>query len=82
MGTLLWVWIVLDSEVCSVSLPEITDAKFMDDCVSEHNEARSSVNPPASNMLYMVGMGNFSINKQKHVMRKDLILKYVGFGTG
>ncbi|TMS02573.1 GLIPR1-like protein 1 [Larimichthys crocea] len=51
--TLLWVWIVLGSEVCSVSLPGITDAKFINDCVSEHNRARSSVNPPASDMLYM-----------------------------
>ncbi|KAG8005766.1 GLIPR1-like protein 1 [Nibea albiflora] len=51
--TLLWVWIVLESEVCSDSLPGITDAKFIDDCVSEHNRARSSVNPPASDMLYM-----------------------------
>ncbi|XP_023264503.1 glioma pathogenesis-related protein 1 [Seriola lalandi dorsalis] len=50
---LLWAWIVLDSGVCSVVLPEITDGKFIDECVREHNRARSSVNPPASDMLYM-----------------------------
>ncbi|TDG96918.1 hypothetical protein EPR50_G00233980 [Perca flavescens] len=50
---LLWAWIVLDSGVCSVSLPEITDGKFIDECVREHNEARSSVSPSASDMLYM-----------------------------
>ncbi|XP_028427148.1 LOW QUALITY PROTEIN: glioma pathogenesis-related protein 1-like [Perca flavescens] len=44
---------VLDSGVCSVSLPEITDGKFIDECVREHNEARSSVSPSASDMLYM-----------------------------
>ncbi|XP_073337023.1 GLIPR1-like protein 1 [Pagrus major] len=49
----LWAWIILDSGVCSVSLPEITDGKFIDECVSEHNRARSSVSPAASDMLYM-----------------------------
>lgn len=38
----------------SASLPEITDRKFIDECVSEHNRARSSVTPAASDMLYMV----------------------------
>ena len=51
---LLWVWVVLDLGVCSVSLPEISDKKFIDECVREHNRARSSVSPPASDMLYMV----------------------------
>lgn len=46
---------ILDPGVCSLSLPEITDGKFIDECVQEHNSARSSVSPPASNMLYMVG---------------------------
>ncbi|XP_040886115.1 GLIPR1-like protein 1 [Toxotes jaculatrix] len=50
---LLWAWIILDSGVCSVLMPEITDGKFIDECVREHNKARSSVSPPASNMLYM-----------------------------
>uniref|UniRef100_A0A8D3CR68 4Fe-4S ferredoxin-type domain-containing protein n=2 Tax=Scophthalmus maximus TaxID=52904 RepID=A0A8D3CR68_SCOMX len=50
---LLWTWILLDSGVTSVSLPEITDGGFIDECVREHNRARSSVNPPASNMLHM-----------------------------
>ncbi|XP_072233669.1 GLIPR1-like protein 1 [Leuresthes tenuis] len=50
---LLWVWVVLDLGFCSVSLPEITDKNFIDECVREHNRARSSVNPPASDMLYM-----------------------------
>ncbi|XP_044042929.1 GLIPR1-like protein 1 isoform X2 [Siniperca chuatsi] len=44
---LLWAWIILDSGVCSVSLPGITDGKFIDECVREHNWARSSVSPPS-----------------------------------
>lgn len=51
---LLWVWIALESGVNSDSLPEITNRRFIDECVKAHNEARSSVNPPASDMLYMV----------------------------
>lgn len=35
-------------------LPDIEDAKFIDDCVRAHNTFRSKVNPPASNMLRMV----------------------------
>lgn len=51
----LWAaWIMLDSAVISVSLPDITDKKFIDECVMEHNKARSSVTPAASDMLYMV----------------------------
>ncbi|XP_054480522.1 GLIPR1-like protein 1 [Anoplopoma fimbria] len=50
---LLWAWIILDSADFSISLPEITDGEFIDECVKEHNMARSSVNPPASDMLYM-----------------------------
>ncbi|KAK2883300.1 GLIPR1-like protein 1 [Channa argus] len=51
--TLLWVWIILDSVAGSITLPEITDGKFIEECVNEHNKARSSVSPPASDMLYM-----------------------------
>ncbi|XP_032363999.1 GLIPR1-like protein 1 [Etheostoma spectabile] len=50
---LLWAWMVLDPGVCSVSLPDITDGNFVDECVREHNGARSSVGPPAGDMLYM-----------------------------
>ncbi|KAG7495634.1 glioma pathoproteinsis-related 1 [Solea senegalensis] len=50
---LLWAWIILDVGASSVELPEITDAKFIEDCVMEHNRARSSVSPSASNMFYM-----------------------------
>lgn len=59
---LLGAWIVLGSGGCSVSLPEITDRNFIDECVGEHNRARSSVDPPASNMLHMVGMMGTSIS--------------------
>lgn len=55
VAALLWAWIILDFAGCSVSLPEITDGKFIDECVREHNRARSSVRPAASNMLHMVG---------------------------
>ncbi|XP_072212472.1 glioma pathogenesis-related protein 1-like [Excalfactoria chinensis] len=34
-------------------LPDIEDAKFIEDCVRIHNDFRSKVNPPASNMLRM-----------------------------
>ncbi|NXT47170.1 GLIP1 protein, partial [Pluvianellus socialis] len=34
-------------------LPDIEDAKFIDDCVRAHNKFRSKVNPPASNMFRM-----------------------------
>ncbi|XP_022071430.1 GLIPR1-like protein 1 [Acanthochromis polyacanthus] len=50
---LLWAWVFLDSGVSSGSLPDITDGKFIEECVREHNWARSSVSPAASNMLYM-----------------------------
>nr|XP_046235027.1 glioma pathogenesis-related protein 1 [Scatophagus argus] len=50
---LLWAWIILDSGLRSASLPEITDEKFIDECVREHNRARSSVRPAASDMLHM-----------------------------
>lgn len=33
--------------------PDITDEKFIDDCVKSHNRNRSNVRPPASNMRYM-----------------------------
>lgn len=46
---------LLASAVWSASLPEISDVKFIDECVREHNRARSGVSPPASDMLYMVG---------------------------
>ncbi|XP_029351263.1 GLIPR1-like protein 1 [Echeneis naucrates] len=50
---ILWAWIILDSWVCSTDLPEIRNQKFIDECLREHNKARSSVNPPATDMLYM-----------------------------
>ncbi|NXD85952.1 GLIP1 protein, partial [Halcyon senegalensis] len=34
-------------------LPDIKDAKFIEDCVRAHNKFRSRVNPPASNMFRM-----------------------------
>ncbi|NWY56573.1 GLIP1 protein, partial [Chionis minor] len=34
-------------------LPDIEDAKFIDNCVRAHNKFRSKVNPPASNMFRM-----------------------------
>ncbi|NXO28543.1 GLIP1 protein, partial [Cisticola juncidis] len=34
-------------------LPDIEDAKFIEDCVRAHNTFRSKVNPPASNMFFM-----------------------------
>lgn len=36
------------------TLPDVGDPKFIEECVRMHNRFRSGVNPPASNMLYMV----------------------------
>jgi hypothetical protein len=60
MQGLLWAVIFLGSSVPNIEsseynpFPGITDKKFIDDCVRIHNDNRSSVNPPARNMLYMV----------------------------
>ncbi|NWS23886.1 GLIP1 protein, partial [Polioptila caerulea] len=35
------------------TLPDIRDPEFIEACVRIHNELRSRVDPPASNMLYM-----------------------------
>uniref|UniRef100_A0A8B9U488 SCP domain-containing protein n=1 Tax=Anas zonorhyncha TaxID=75864 RepID=A0A8B9U488_9AVES len=35
------------------TLPDIGDAEFIEQCVTEHNKFRSAVSPPASDMLYM-----------------------------
>ncbi|KAJ7405721.1 hypothetical protein WISP_138215 [Willisornis vidua] len=35
------------------TLPDIRDPKFIEECVETHNQFRSQVNPPASNMQYM-----------------------------
>ncbi|XP_008314271.1 GLIPR1-like protein 1 [Cynoglossus semilaevis] len=52
--TVWWTWTVLDvAATSSVKLPQISDRAFIDECVTEHNKARTSVSPPASNMLYM-----------------------------
>ncbi|MED6239087.1 hypothetical protein ATANTOWER_001628 [Ataeniobius toweri] len=50
---LLWALICLDLGAFSVSLPQIDDKEFIDECVREHNSPRSAVHPPASDMLYM-----------------------------
>ncbi|XP_053718233.1 GLIPR1-like protein 1 [Synchiropus splendidus] len=53
LQVLLFSWMLLGSAVESVSLPEITDGNFIEECVKEHNRARSAVSPPARDMLYM-----------------------------
>ncbi|CAM4473006.1 glioma pathogenesis-related protein 1-like [Caretta caretta] len=35
------------------TLPDIEDTQFIKECVNAHNNFRSKVNPPASNMLHM-----------------------------
>ncbi|XP_059182137.1 GLIPR1-like protein 1 [Centropristis striata] len=81
MKMLLWGWIILDCGLCSVSLPEITDGKFIDECVRKHNEARSSVNPPASDMLYMTWDEGLAITARawarKCLFEHNTDLKYV-----
>lgn len=58
--TLLWAWILTTSAMSLVTLPDITDEAFIDECVRGHNRARSSVTPAASDMLYMVGLTDTS----------------------
>lgn len=41
--------------VSSEPFYDITDPAFIEECVTEHNMNRINVNPPASNMRYMVG---------------------------
>ncbi|KAL0963075.1 hypothetical protein UPYG_G00349350 [Umbra pygmaea] len=61
MGQFNWqqflcLFMCLDSYTVSSGnnqFPDITDENFINDCVRIHNDNRSSVNPPASNMLYM-----------------------------
>lgn len=38
----------------ALTLPDVGDPEFIEECVQTHNRLRSEVNPPASNMLYMV----------------------------
>ena len=39
------------------ALPPISDKAFIRECVRSHNTYRRNVEPPASNMRYMVGSG-------------------------
>lgn len=86
MGSLvkasLWVWMIVDAAAFSASLPEITDEKFVEECVREHNRARSTVKPTARDMLYMVGQINISFTscqmmsaKTKRGRKKTSILQ-------
>lgn len=50
---LLWAWAALRDPVCSFQLPDIYNKSFIEECVREHNRARSSVRPAASDMLRM-----------------------------
>ncbi|XP_061495698.1 glioma pathogenesis-related protein 1-like isoform X2 [Rhineura floridana] len=52
------LWIAWELSVgCStydpISLPDIEDQHFIQDCVNKHNSFRSKVNPSASNMYHM-----------------------------
>ncbi|KAG7454686.1 hypothetical protein MATL_G00262390 [Megalops atlanticus] len=58
LSLMLWLAVLMDSIIRMQSaqekpLPDITDQSFIDRCVKAHNVHRSSVNPSASNMLYM-----------------------------
>lgn len=69
--TFLWAWVIAKSIASPVGLPEISNEAFIDECVREHNRARSSVVPTASDMLYMVGLtritplSNLNLQKTK-----------------
>lgn len=68
--TLLWVWVIGKSVVSLVTIPEITDESFIDECVRGHNRARSSVRPAASDMLYMVGLTHSFTSSTTNADRK------------
>lgn len=74
MGSLvkasLCVWIIVDAAAFSASLPEITDEKFIEECVRGHNRARSSVRPTGGDMLYMVGWINISFTSNQMMSAK------------
>lgn len=53
-AALLWGWIMLNSAMCSVSASGASK-ELIDEIVREHNKARSSVKPAASDMKDMVG---------------------------
>lgn len=74
----LWAWVIMKTIASPAILPEITDKGFMDECVREHNRARSSVVPAASDMLYMVGLTgiNPSANLKLQNTKVFAIIKY------
>ncbi|NXI36296.1 GRPL2 protein, partial [Galbula dea] len=54
LGAVLVLWQVLGAAAeQSITLPSITDETFIDECVRVHNDMRSRVQPPASNMRYL-----------------------------
>ncbi|KAG7320653.1 hypothetical protein KOW79_016506 [Hemibagrus wyckioides] len=68
-------------------LPDITDQQFIESCVNEHNRARASVNPPASNMRYMTWDESLAVLArswargclfQHNLQRKHPVLPSVG----
>ncbi|XP_033888200.3 GLIPR1-like protein 1 [Acipenser ruthenus] len=50
---LLALLLLPDYPKSSGALPDIDNQAFITDCVTVHNQLRSQVNPPASDMLYM-----------------------------
>ncbi|XP_051483657.1 glioma pathogenesis-related protein 1-like [Apus apus] len=53
-AVVLALWPVLGpAAALSPALPSITDKTFIEDCVRIHNDLRTKVQPPASNMHYM-----------------------------
>ncbi|XP_029681302.1 GLIPR1-like protein 1 [Takifugu rubripes] len=67
--TLLWAWVIGKSVVSLVTIPEITDESFIDECVRGHNRARSSVRPAASDMLYMTWDKDLSVTAREWARR-------------
>lgn len=56
----LWSLVVLGSAASWADVPDVTQQSFIDRCVKEHNRARSSVQPAATNMKDMVGRAGHS----------------------
>lgn len=38
----------------SLTIPSISDPRFIEECIAAHNEWRGRVRPPAANMKYVV----------------------------
>lgn len=72
-STFLWACVIAESIASPVGLPEISKEAFIDECVREHNRARSSVVPAASDMLYMVGLTGITPQENLNLQKTKVL---------